>query len=89
MQTETKVRAQLAALIYMMTNAVIFGVGIITVLTVPALSAQAFIAIPVVVILAFVLAVPVAWLLAPRLRARYWRRRMAIDPNHLDPLHLA
>jgi len=89
MQTETKMRAQLAALIYIMTSAVLFGAGLITVLTVPALSAQAIYGIPAVVVLSVVLAAPVAWFLAPRLRARYWRDRQRIDPRNVDPLHLA
>ncbi|MFN3656242.1 MAG: hypothetical protein ACK4UO_03165 [Pseudolabrys sp.] len=75
MQTETKMRAQLAALIYTMTNAVLFGAGVITVLTVPALSADAFFWIPAVVVASFVFAAPIAWIIAPRLRARYWRAR--------------
>ncbi|MCK9915309.1 hypothetical protein MXD81_39735 [Microbacteriaceae bacterium K1510] len=89
MQTDTKMRVQLAALIYIMTSAVLFGAGLITALTVPALSAQAMYAIPVVVVLSVVLAAPIAWLLAPRLRARYWRDRQRIDPRNVDPLHLA
>ena len=57
-----------------MTNAVIFGAAIITVLNVPALSANAYIWIPVVVVASLVLAAPFAWLIAPRLQARYDRR---------------
>ena len=89
MRTETRMRAQLAALIYTMTNAVLFGCGLITVLTVPALSAEAAYAIPAVVVLSLLLAAPVAWFLAPRLRARYWRHRRAVAPRNVDPLHLA
>ena len=79
MQRETKTRLGIAALIYSMTNAVLFGAGLITVLTVPSLRAHAAIWIPVVVASSLVLAAPAAWLIAPRLRARYWRRRAA---NH-------
>ena len=68
-------RVQIAALIFLMVNAVLFGAGLITVLTIPALAAHAMGLIPVVVALSFVLAAPIAWLLAPRLRARYWRER--------------
>jgi hypothetical protein len=71
MKRETKTRLVTAALIYSMTNAVIFGAGIITVLNVPALRSDAFTWIPVVVASSLVLAAPVAWLIAPRLRARY------------------
>jgi hypothetical protein len=77
MQRETKTRLGIAALIYLMANAVMFGAGIITVLTVPALRADAATWIPVVVAASLVLAAPAAWLIAPRLRARYWRRRAA------------
>ena len=77
MQRETKTRLGIAALIFLMANAVMFGAGLITVLTVPALRADATTWIPVVVALSLVLAAPAAWLIAPRLRARYWRRRAA------------
>lgn len=75
MSDETVTRLQLAALVYSMANAVLFGAGLITVLTVPALSANAFFWIPLVVAASFILAAPIAWFMAPRLRARYWRRR--------------
>ncbi len=74
MRRETRTRAAIAALIYTMTNAVVFGAGLITLMTVPALRAHAAIGIPVVVAASLVLAAPLAWYLAPRLRARYWRR---------------
>jgi hypothetical protein len=73
MTRETTTRASIAALVYMMTSAVLFGVGIIVVLTVPALSANAVLLIPAVVIASLSLGVPAAWIIAPRLRARYWR----------------
>ena len=65
---------RIAVLIYSMINAVIFGAGIITVLNVSALRANAFVWIPVVVIASLILAAPFAWLIAPRLQARYDRR---------------
>ena len=74
MRRETRTRAGIAALVYAMTNAVVFGAGLITVMTVPALRAHAAIGIPVVVAASLVLAAPLAWWLAPRLRARYWRK---------------
>ena len=61
------------------SNAVLFGIGIILVLNVPSLAAHAWIGIPVVVLLSLVLAIPVAWQIAPRLRARWGRRRAAAD----------
>lgn len=81
MQRETRTRVQLAALIYTMTNAVMFGAGLITVLSVPALSADAGTWIVIVVAASIVLAAPVAWFIAPRLRARYWRQCTAEHPH--------
>ncbi len=76
MTLETGVRTQIAVLIYSMTNAVMFGAGLIFVLMVPALSANAGFWISAVVISSLILAAPFAWLVAPRLRARYWRQRL-------------
>jgi hypothetical protein len=81
MQQETKTRVQIAVLIYTMTNAVLFGAGLIAVLSVPALSEQAMVLIPAVVALSLVIAAPVAWLMAPRLRARYWRQQAPVHPQ--------
>ena len=79
MQEGISTRTRIAILIYSMTNAVLFGIGIILVLNVPSFAAHAWIGIPVVVVLSLVLAVPVAWRIAPRLRARWGRRRAAAD----------
>ena len=59
----------------MMVNAVIFGVGAITVLSVPALNEQAKYLLPLVVVISFVVAPFIAKLIAPRMRLRNWRRR--------------
>jgi len=75
MQRETKTRAAIAALIYLMTNAAIFGAGLITVLSLPDLRGEGMISIPVVVVASLILAAPIAWLIAPRLRAGYWWQR--------------
>ncbi|MGE3145492.1 MAG: hypothetical protein AB7K35_07895 [Pseudorhodoplanes sp.] len=75
MSRETKTRFAIAALIYSMTNAVLFGVGLIVILLVPAFGEHLAIAMLAVVASSFLLAAPIAWFLAPRLRARYWRRR--------------
>ena len=69
-------RRRIAVLIYSMVNAVIFGTGLITVLLVPGLKAHLGFWIVVVVITSFVLAIPIAWLLAPRLQARYDHKLM-------------
>ena len=76
MTQETRTRAGIAALIYAMVSGVLFGAGLIIVLSLPALSADTGFWISVVVGASFILAAPIAWWLAPRLRARYWRRRI-------------
>lgn len=77
MSQDTKTRLGIASLVGLMVNAVLFGAGLIAILTIPALSAQTFVALPVVIVLSFVLAAPISWAIAPRLRARYWRGRPA------------
>lgn len=67
----------LAALVFMMTNAVLFGIGMVAVLTIPALAQYEENLVPTVVVLSFVLAAPLSWIIAPRLRARYWRNHPA------------
>jgi Cu/Ag efflux pump CusA len=66
-------RLQIAAMVFMMVNAVAFGVGIVPMLLIPSLSNNAFEAIPTVVIASFFVSAPLSWFIAPRLRARYWR----------------
>jgi hypothetical protein len=75
MTRETATRAYIAALVYLMTNSVLFGAGVILVLTWPALSVDAGFWITAVVATSFILAAPIAWWIAPRMRARYWRQR--------------
>ena len=77
MSQEFKTRLGIAAMVGLMVNAVLFGVGLITILMTPALSANAFVALPVMIALSFVVSAPISWAIAPRLRARYWRGRPA------------
>lgn len=70
-----KTRLFIAAMIYPMINALIFGAGAVLVLSVPMLSQQASVALPIVIATAFVSAAPIAWYVAPRLRYRFWRRK--------------
>jgi hypothetical protein len=79
MTEETSTRVQIAALIYSMSNAVLFGAGLLLVLTLPVLNAKAGYWISVVVGASLIVAAPIAWWMAPRLRARYWRQRTAVD----------
>ena len=67
--------SRIALLIYGMVNAVLFGAGTITLLSFPALQEQWKFYLPIIIAASFVLAAPVAWFIAPRLRARYWRDR--------------
>ena len=66
-------RFQIALLIFMMANAVVFGVGIVLVLMIPVLAAYAFEAIPAVVLASVLVSAPAAWFIAPTLRSRYQR----------------
>jgi hypothetical protein len=66
-------RLQIAAMVFMMVNAVVFGVGIVPVLLISALANNAFETIPAVVIASFAVSAPLSWFIAPRLRARCWR----------------
>jgi hypothetical protein len=66
-------RFQIAALVFMMTNAVAFGIGIVPILMIPAFADHAFEAIPAVVPASIVVSAPLSWFIAPRLWARYWR----------------
>ena len=86
MTQETRTRAGIAVLIYSMTNGVLFGAGLIIVLSLPALSADIGLWISVVVGASFILAAPIAWWMAPRLRARYWRQRVTVPAMMSGPL---
>ena len=86
MTRETRARAGIAVLIYSMASGVLFGAGLILVLTLPVLNANAGFWISVVVGASFILAAPIAWWMAPRLRARYWRRRVTAAAMMSEPL---
>jgi hypothetical protein len=68
------VRLGIAGLVFMMVQAVLFGVGTVAVLATP-LQQFAMELMPAVVIVSTILSLPASWMLAPRLRARYWRAR--------------
>jgi len=71
MSQNTVARARVAALIFSMVNAVIFGAGLVIVLTVPALATQASFWIPAVVAASFLIAPALAWMLAPTMMLRF------------------
>lgn len=62
----------LRAICAIMINAVLFGVGAVTVLSVPALAEQAKYLIPAVVVLSFVGAPLLSGIVARRMRIRNW-----------------
>jgi hypothetical protein len=75
------IRLQIAILVYVMVQAVMFGVGVVLVLATP-LSAFAMNLMPWVIGVSAVASAPVAWFIAPRLRARFQREH----PQPLLPL---
>lgn len=56
----------------LLANAVLFGIGTITVLSIPALSANAIYLLPAVIVLSFVLAPFAGIWVARRMRLRNW-----------------
>lgn len=72
-----KTRLWIAAMLYPMVNAVLFGTGVVPLLSIPALTEHVWTLFPAVVVTSFALAAPIAWLIAPRLRLRYRRERQA------------
>jgi membrane protein implicated in regulation of membrane protease activity len=76
MQEGITTRDRIAIVIYL---TVLFGVGLVVVLNVPLFAAHPWIAIPVVVLTSLILGMPLAWLIAPWLRARKNRRSTAIE----------
>jgi len=68
-------RSRIGLVIYGMTNAVLFGIGIVLVLSIDRLAQYAGVLIPLVVVTSLIVAWPIAWLIAPRLRKPRWRRR--------------
>jgi hypothetical protein len=71
MNSDDQARLRVAVLIYMMVNAVVFGVGLISVLMTPALAQHAFFWIPAVIATSFVLSAPLAWFIAPFMMMRF------------------
>ena len=75
MTSDNRARLRVAVLIFVMVNAVVFGVGLVAVLTTPALSQHAFFWIPVVVVTSFAFSPPLAWLIAPMMMQRFIQAR--------------
>ena len=75
MTSDNRARLRVAALIFVMVNAVVFGLGLVTVLMTPALSQHAFLWIPIVIVSSFVFSPPLAWLIAPMMMQRFIQAR--------------
>jgi uncharacterized protein (DUF983 family) len=75
MTDDNRARLRVAALVFVMVNAVVFGVGLVTVLTTPALSQHSFFWIPVIVVSSFVFSPPLAWVIAPMMMQRFIQAR--------------
>lgn len=71
MRTNTWLRI----IVSMQINAVLFGLGTITVLSVPSLALHAKYLIPIIVVFSFGLAPFLALVVFPRMRVRTWGRR--------------
>lgn len=75
MNKDVKARLMVAALIYAILNAVVFGVGMIVVLTTPALVQHAFFWVTAVILSSFVISAPLAWFIAPQMMMRFMQAR--------------
>lgn len=69
-------RIYIGAMVYMIVQAVMFGVGTVLILATP-LNTMAMRLMPWMVVMTCILSLPITWLIAPRLRARYWHARGA------------
>lgn len=70
-----KTNIQIAALAGLMVNAVLFGVGAVAVLSIPALAEHAAYLLPAVIVASFVATPFIARAIVPRMRLRNRRRR--------------
>jgi hypothetical protein len=68
------VRLQITAMVFMMVQAILFGAGTVAILLTP-LRDQAFVYMPAMVVGTMLTAAVISWEIAPRLQARYWRKR--------------
>ena len=75
MSSDSQARLRVAALIYLIVNAVVFGIGLILVLMTPTLVQHAFFWIPAIVVTSFALSAPLAWFLAPSMMMRFTMAR--------------
>ncbi|MCC5979572.1 MAG: hypothetical protein JJU21_16035 [Salinarimonas sp.] len=77
-------RLIVAALVYLPVNAVLFGLKLVPILTIPALTPHSATLIPLATASTFILALPIAWFLAPYLQSRAFagmRDRAGVEFN--------
>jgi len=77
-------RLIVAALVYLPVNAVLFGLKLVPILTIPTLTAHATTLIPIATAATFILAIPIAWYIAPYLQSPAFadmRRRAGVRFN--------
>lgn len=65
-------RLAISALLFMMIQAVLFGIGAVLILATP-LQGRAAELMPILVVLTMALSGGASWWLAPRLRSRFWK----------------
>jgi hypothetical protein len=75
MNDDNRARLRVAALIYCIVNGVVFGLGLILVVSLPVLMTHAFFWIPTVVISSFAISAPVSWFIAPWMMMRFIKAR--------------
>ena len=73
MDNDNRARLRVAALIYCMVNAVVFGIGVLLVVSIPALMSHAFFWIPALVVSSFAISAPLSWIIAPWMMMRFIR----------------
>jgi hypothetical protein len=73
-------RSAIAILIYMMVQAVVFGIGVVLVMATP-LASIAMTLMPIVVATTLIASAPLAWWIAPYVRASHERMLNARDPG--------
>ena len=71
MNSDSRARLGVAALVYLMVIAVVFGAGLLSVLMTPALAQHAFSWIPAIIVTSRVLSAPLAWSIAPSMMMRF------------------
>ena len=76
----TSNRTVIAIVIYMMVQAVVFGIGVVLVLATP-LASLAMTLMPFVVVASLAVSAPIAWWLAPLARAAHERKLNAQEPG--------